>query len=192
MKLQLIFTKHLSVLAAHPWMAENLWANFWGSRCHSQHQFHSLWLQSALLGCTLRQPSFTASLVLDLISAFGPRGLGQESQSYSLCLADSYQWESESGHEATLAVLSGREGREDVFTHLCCAFGEMQGMAKSFSDIHFFLIAFAAAAAKSLQLCLTLCNPTDGSPPGSSVPGILQARILEWVAISFSNAWSWK
>ena len=45
-----------------------------------------------------------------------------------------------------------------------------------------------AAAAKSLQSCLTLCNPIDGSPPGSSVPGILQARTLEWVAISFSNA----
>ena len=46
----------------------------------------------------------------------------------------------------------------------------------------------AAAAAKSLQSCLTLCDPTDGSPPGSPVPGILQARILEWVAISSSNA----
>ena len=46
----------------------------------------------------------------------------------------------------------------------------------------------AAAAAKSLQLCPTLCDPTDGSPPGSPVPGILQARTLEWVAISFSNA----
>ena len=46
----------------------------------------------------------------------------------------------------------------------------------------------AAAAAKSLQLCLTLCNPIDGSPPGSFDPGILKARILEWVAISFSNA----
>ena len=45
-----------------------------------------------------------------------------------------------------------------------------------------------AAAAKSLQLCLTLCDPTDGSPSGSPVPGILQARTLEWVAISFSNA----
>ena len=45
-----------------------------------------------------------------------------------------------------------------------------------------------AAAAKSLQLCPTLCDPIDGSPLGSSVPGILQARILEWVAISFSNA----
>ena len=50
----------------------------------------------------------------------------------------------------------------------------------------------AAAAAKSLQSCPTLCNPTDGSPPGSPVPGILQARTLEWVAISFSSAWKWK
>ena len=49
-------------------------------------------------------------------------------------------------------------------------------------------IRLAAAAAKSLQSCLTLCNPRDGSPPGSPVPGILQARTLEWVAISFSNA----
>ena len=50
----------------------------------------------------------------------------------------------------------------------------------------------AAAAAKSLQLCPTLCNPKDGGPPGSPVPGILQARTLEWVAISFSSAWKWK
>ena len=49
----------------------------------------------------------------------------------------------------------------------------------------------AAAAAKSLQSCPTLCAPMDGSPPGSCVPGILQARTLEWVAISFSNAWKW-
>ena len=47
-------------------------------------------------------------------------------------------------------------------------------------------------AAKSLQSCLTLCDPIDRSPPGSAVPGILQARTLEWVAISFSNAWKWK
>ena len=52
--------------------------------------------------------------------------------------------------------------------------------------------AAAAAAAKSLQSCPTLCDPTDGSPPGSPVPGILQSRTLEWVAISFSNAWKWK
>ena len=50
----------------------------------------------------------------------------------------------------------------------------------------------AAAAAKSHQSCPTLCDPIDGSPTGSPVPGILQARTLEWVAISFSNAWKWK
>ena len=50
----------------------------------------------------------------------------------------------------------------------------------------------AAAAAKSPQSCLTLCDPIDGSPPGSPIPGILQARTLEWLAISFSNAWKWK
>ena len=50
----------------------------------------------------------------------------------------------------------------------------------------------AAAAAKSLQSCPTLCDPIDSSPSGSAIPGILQARTLEWVAISFSNAWKWK
>ena len=49
-----------------------------------------------------------------------------------------------------------------------------------------------AATARSLQSCPTLCNPIDGSPPGSPIPGILQAKTLEWVAISFSNAWEWK
>ena len=57
--------------------------------------------------------------------------------------------------------------------------------AFSLSDVCYF-------AAKSLQSCPTLCNPIDGSPPGSPVPGILKARTLEWVAISFSNAWKWK
>ena len=58
-----------------------------------------------------------------------------------------------------------------------------------------YLITFfysAAAAAKLLQSCPTLCDPIDSSPPGSPVPGILQARTLEWVAISFSNVWKWK
>ena len=50
----------------------------------------------------------------------------------------------------------------------------------------------AAAAAKSLQSCLTPCDPIDDSPPGSTIPGICQARTLEWVAISFSNVWQWK
>ena len=71
--------------------------------------------------------------------------------------------------------------RYNIFDELCI---ECQNL--------FPLKIVAAAAAKSLQSCLTLCNLIDGSPPGSPVPGILQARILEWVAISFSNAWKWK
>ena len=56
-----------------------------------------------------------------------------------------------------------------------------------------FIYSYAMLCyAKSLQSCLTLCDPIDGSPPGSSVPGILQERTLEWVAISFSNIWKWK
>ena len=55
-----------------------------------------------------------------------------------------------------------------------------------------YIYMYAAAAAKSIQSCPTLCDPIDGSPPGSPVPGILQARTREWVAISFSNAGKWK
>ena len=62
----------------------------------------------------------------------------------------------------------------------------------SFWGFVFAAGSLTAATAKSLQLCLTLRDPIDGSPPGSSIPGILQARTLEWVAISFSNAWKWK
>ena len=53
-------------------------------------------------------------------------------------------------------------------------------------------LVYTMLTAKSLQPCPTLCDPIDGSPPGSPIPGILQARTLEWVAISFSNAWMWK
>ena len=65
-------------------------------------------------------------------------------------------------------------------------------MSDSLRSHGLYAAAAAAAAAKSLQSCPTLCDPIDSSPPGSPVPGILQARILEWVAISFSNAWKWK
>ena len=63
---------------------------------------------------------------------------------------------------------------------------------KQYLDIHETNKRPATGAAKSLQSCLTLCNPIDGSPPGSAVPGIHQARTLEWVSIPFSNAWKWK
>ena len=65
--------------------------------------------------------------------------------------------------------------------------------SSSVYSCYLFLISSASvAAAKSLQLCPTLCDPIDGSPPGSPIPGIFQARTLEWVAISFSNVWKWK
>ena len=97
----------------------------------------------------------------------------------------------------------------DIFTlFICCAtrkkhlhvyqFSSVTQLCPTFCDsidrsmpgflVHHQLPAVAAATANLLQSCLTLFNPTDGSPPGSSVPGILQARILEWVDISFSNA----
>ena len=56
----------------------------------------------------------------------------------------------------------------------------------------YHLTPVAAAAAKSLQSCPTLCDPIDGGPPGSAIPGILQARTLEWVAVAFSIVWKWK
>ena len=66
------------------------------------------------------------------------------------------------------------------------------GKSDLFIYKHYCAIFSSAAATKSLQSCLTLCDPIDGSPPGFPVPGILQARTLEWVAISFSSAWKWE
>ena len=82
-------------------------------------------------------------------------------------------------HSSSVAVF--------LFTYLCPFYSN-----HVCPSIHTLHAAAAAAAAKSLQSCPTLCDPIDGSPPGSPVPGILQARTLEWVAISFSNAWKWK
>ena len=72
----------------------------------------------------------------------------------------------------------------NIFIHLTC-----------FMSAYYvpgIVLMIAVAAAKLLQLCPTLCDPVDGSLPGFPVPGILQARALEWVAISFSSAWKWK
>ena len=72
-------------------------------------------------------------------------------------------------------------------------FRVQEGRDHQYSQSHFILpFSPFAAAAKSLQSCPTLCHPIDSSPPVSPVPGILQERTLEWVAISFSNAWKWK
>ena len=74
------------------------------------------------------------------------------------------------------------EAEVDVFLELSCFFYDLAYVGNLISD------SSAAADAKSLQSCPTLCDPIDGGPPGSPVPGILQARTLEWVAISCSNA----
>ena len=76
----------------------------------------------------------------------------------------------------------------DLASCLCSQIHQTNGNSSELSPVFTILSAAAAAAAASLQLCPTLCDPIDGSPLGSSVPGILQARILEWAAISFSNA----
>ena len=65
---------------------------------------------------------------------------------------------------------------------------EIMPFVTTWMDLEIIVLSEVAAAAKSLQSCPTLCDHIDGSPPGSPVPGILQARTLEWVAISFSNA----
>ena len=70
--------------------------------------------------------------------------------------------------------------------------GDNQAGGKKLMNLEVCQVDKGAAAAKSLQSCLALCNPWDGRPPGSPVPGILQERTLEWVAISFYNAWKWK
>ena len=76
------------------------------------------------------------------------------------------------------------------FISECSVPGRHTGLPLShiYSALSLYLHCAAAAAAKSSQSCPTLCDPLDGSPPGPAVPGILQARTLEWVAISFSNA----
>ena len=99
--------------------------------------------------------------------------------------------------EAELQVLVGLVISEGSHRELApCLFLTVLGLPwfiKTIYHLHLHLLCMhAAAAAKSLQSCPTLCDPMDGSPSGSPVPGILQARTLEWVAISFSNVWKWK
>ena len=95
-----------------------------------------------------------------------------------------------------------RERHTHIQRHIFWNAHDLQALALYFPSLHFPhskhhavgfpKMASAAAAAKLLQSCPTLCDPTDGSPPGSPVPGILQARTLEWVAIYISNAQKWK
>ena len=106
-------------------------------------------------------------------------------------------------HESDLWFSRNADDRSRTFwlnpqghSSMYCLGDDWDGAQKAGLDVsHLWLLgaAAAAAAAKSLQsYSPTLYNPKDGSPPGSPIPGILQARTLKWVAISFSNAWKWK
>ena len=86
--------------------------------------------------------------------------------------------------ETVLSILVARYLEVELLDHMV--------ILLNFWETAVLFYTAAAAAAKSLQLCPTLCDLIDSNPPGSPVPGILQARTLEWVAISFSSAWKWK
>ena len=104
----------------------------------------------------------------------------------------SFLWSLQPVMTATASIFSTlKEGKWGLEKHTSYMAGERRSQRSELIDSP-LLMCYAAAAAKSLQSCPTLCDPMDCSPPGSSVHGILQARTLEWVAISFSNAWKWK
>ena len=90
-----------------------------------------------------------------------------------------------------LKQLSSSSSSIHIYIYICICICMAEIFCCSPETITTLLISYAAAA-ESLQSCPTLYDPIDGSPPGSAVPGILQARTLEWVAISFSNTWKWK
>ena len=88
--------------------------------------------------------------------------------------------------------VSSKIKHKNIFSKLLRQWCLISVVSNNFCTSFFNCCINVAAAAKSLQSCPTLCDPIDGSPPGSPVPGILQARTLEWVAIAFSNAGKWK
>ena len=93
------------------------------------------------------------------------------------------------GKPGMLQSIASQRIRHNWMTELNWTDGKKSQLRKSGKELNWVA---AVAAAKLLQSCPTLCDPIDGSPPGSPIPGILQARTLEWVAISSSNAWKWK
>ena len=112
-----------------------------------------------------------------------------------------YYSHSDNGYDEKLTRLTVWEGQSrKQRLYICWVIGEDElPMSRDLNEGKEWITQISwvrapgdSAAAKSLQSCLSLCDPIDSSPPGSPVPGILQARTLEWVAISFSNAWKWK
>ena len=90
--------------------------------------------------------------------------------------------------------ISNKENKQDELCNSSSLLPEEnhQGAVQEGVTRQSLLLRSTASAAKSLQSCSTLCDPIDGNPPASAIPGIFQARTLEWIPISFSNAWKWK
>ena len=115
----------------------------------------------------------------------GPQGVGHDWSDLARAHAPS--------HLLPEGLLIARPGASTDFFPFRASAGRAHYVHRNTAEGEWFFSSVGvAAAAKSLQSCPTLCDPIDGSLPGSPVPGILQARTLEWVAISFSNAWKWK
>ena len=105
----------------------------------------------------------------------------------------SFLWSLQPVMTARASIFSTlKEGKWGLEKHTSYMAGERRSQRSELIDSPLLMCYAAAAAAKLLQSCPTLCDPMDCSPPGFSIHGILQARTLEWVAISFSNAWKWK
>ena len=122
-----------------------------------------------------------------------PMEYGQKSHCASSRLKPEGSWESYCQVVWTFYSLLGKDLVPNyLFLFSLCQLQSNVDQTQLHQSLDSSPTSWFQSAAKSLQSCLTLCDPIDGSPPGSLVPGVLQARTLEWVAISFSNAWKWK
>ena len=156
---------------------------------HAQHKTHGipLWLCSL---CPVPRPEYLPRVCMSLYPGFIEKS--SLYTHFNLFLSNSLIW----GLSilACLAVVNHFHFMS-ISQSIHAFFLKNVHFTENYSQyivITYAAAAAAAAAAKSLQSCPTLWEPIDGSPPGFPVPGILQARTLEWVAISFSNAWKWK
>ena len=134
--------------------------------------------------------SLENTLMLGKIEGRRRRGRQRMRWTWVWASSESWWWTGKSGVLQSMG--SQGVGHDSDWTKLNCEQSDAGGKRGPAFPMKRKPFVAAAAAAKSLQSCPILCDPIDGSPPGSPVPGILQARTLEWVAISFSNAWKWK
>ena len=155
------------------------------------HLSKLLWLQEGFWSwCTYLFASGSMWGFLPLKPAL-PWGQGSGHQKVSELLFHIILPSAQTNSAKPHCILMFHNEEDDVISH-SLGFLSASCFPVCLYPLRLFISAAAAAAAKPHQLCPTLCDPIDGSPPGSPVPGVLQARTLEWVAISFSNAWKWK